>query len=160
MSGAGLLFFGLLISAVGALLKVSDLNLALKYMSSRITHSKGCIRPVYTLGTRGLPMRCNVTCMPALMTIFLEPTATKYWSRILERQGKQAWQIMHSQILGWFQDASTGVRRAQALRKKMNTVDAYAEARELPDILRQEMCIYYQDVWVSHDGPPLFLPST
>lgn len=52
------------------------------------------------------------------------------------------------------------MRRAQALRKKMNTVDAYAEARELPDVLRQEMCIYYQDVWVSHDGPPLFLPST
>ncbi len=50
------------------------------------------------------------------------------------------------------QDASTGVRRAHALRKKMNTVDVYCEARELPDTLRQEMYSYYQDVWVSYDG--------
>ena len=53
------------------------------------------------------------------------------------------------------QDASTGVRRAHALRKKMNEVDAYAEARELPELLRQELCSYYQNVWFSYQGRPL-----
>lgn len=34
----------------------------------------------------------------------------------------------------------------------MNQIDAYAEARDLPDQLRQELCSYYQDVWVAYEG--------
>ncbi|BDA43662.1 Potassium voltage-gated channel subfamily H member 7 [Coccomyxa sp. Obi] len=58
--------------------------------------------------------------------------------------------LLISAVGALLKDASTGVRRAHALRKKMNEVDAYAEARKLPEVLRQELFNYYQDVWFSY----------
>ena len=52
------------------------------------------------------------------------------------------------------QDASLGMRRAKSLRKKMNEVDSFAAARDLPDDLRTALADYYNDAWMAHEGKP------
>ncbi|CAL5221214.1 g3363 [Coccomyxa viridis] len=49
------------------------------------------------------------------------------------------------------EDASLGMRRAKSLRKKMNEVDAFASARNLPDELRNSLANYYNDAWTAHE---------
>ncbi len=51
------------------------------------------------------------------------------------------------------------MRRAKCLRRKMNEIDAYAEARDLPECLRKELTRYYQDVWVAYEGTASLLHS-
>ena len=58
-------------------------------------------------------------------------------------------------ILAPDQDASLGMRRAKSLRKKMNEVDAFASARNLPDELRNALANYYNDAWMAHEGKHL-----
>ena len=53
------------------------------------------------------------------------------------------------------------MRRAKSLRKKMNEVDAFAAARNLPVELRNALTGYYNDAWMAHEGKPgLHLPSS
>ncbi len=53
------------------------------------------------------------------------------------------------------QDASLGMRRAKSLRKKMNQVDTFAAARDLPEDLREALANYFNDAWMAHEGEKL-----
>ena len=123
----GLLLFGLIIGAVGALLEVVAPPRCKPAISMSVAPDSkitSIIQDIRTPNTSHLQSCCN--------------SAQHLWNLSL--------------LVAPDQDASLGMRRAKSLRKKMNEVDTFATARGLPEQLRHALSDYYNDAWMAHEG--------